>query len=73
MNNPYEELANAIIIQAVKDYRSALKHLKRCPSSKPARDEAAELERFFSSDWCKQLTAVDGEYLISQIRKECAV
>ena len=28
---PYENLANAIILQAVKDYRQALRYLKRHP------------------------------------------
>ncbi|NNJ31997.1 hypothetical protein [Lacrimispora defluvii] len=32
MTTPYENLANAIILMAVKDYRSALKKLKKRPN-----------------------------------------
>jgi DNA/RNA-binding domain of Phe-tRNA-synthetase-like protein len=31
MTTPYENLANAIVLQAVKDYRDALKRLKKKP------------------------------------------
>lgn len=44
---PYENLANAIIIQAVKDYRTALKTLKRNPDNMDAADTVNEVERFF--------------------------
>ena len=32
MNDTYERLANAIILQAVKDYRNALKRLEKASS-----------------------------------------
>lgn len=35
MTDPYENLANAIVLQAVKDYRDSLKRLKRSPAIKP--------------------------------------
>ena len=47
----YTDLANAIIIQAVKDYRNALKTLKRYPRSEPAKAVVAEVEEFFRSEW----------------------
>lgn len=34
--DPYERLANAIILSAVADYRAALKKVKRNPKSKSA-------------------------------------
>ena len=37
---PYEALGNAIILQAVKDYRTALKKVKRNPQNRMALDEA---------------------------------
>ena len=68
--DPYENLANAIILQAVKDYRAALKnHLKR-PTSEHARQDVEELERFFRSGWYQMLTDVDCEYLIERLREE---
>ena len=68
--DPYENLANAIILQAVKDYRAALKnHLKR-PTSEHGRQDVEELEMFFRSGWYQMLTDVDGEYLIERLREE---
>lgn len=43
----YENLANAIILQAVKDYRMALKCLKRNPKNRTALADMDEIERFF--------------------------
>ena len=57
--NPYEELANAIVLQAVKDYRlhDDLKDL-------------ASIERFFRSGWFGVLTNINPEVLIAKLRKE---
>lgn len=66
----YERLANEIILLAVKDYRGALKKLKRNPHNYAAKDTVAEVERFFRSDWYKELTEVDGEMLIRKLREE---
>ncbi len=66
----YENLANAIVLQAVRDYRTALKSLKMNPSNKSAKIEKENIERFFWSDWYKVLTSVDGESLIRVLRKE---
>lgn len=46
--NPYKELANAIIVQAVKDYRTALNQLSLNPNDKVAQSEKKSIERFFS-------------------------
>lgn len=66
----YENLANAIILQAVKDYRMALKSLKANPRSRMAQADKAEIERFFRSQWYSALTSVDGEMLIRSLLKE---
>jgi len=66
----YTELANAIVIQAAKDYRKALKTLKRYPRYEPARATVAEVEDFFRSDWYRTLTSVDAEMLMRKIRRE---
>lgn len=57
--NPYENLANAIILQAVKDYRLT-----------DDEQEFQEIERFFRSGWFGVLSKVDPEYLIKKLRKE---
>ena len=68
--DPYESLANAIVLQAVADYRAALKKIKRNPKNKEAVSEALQIEKFFRSQWYQVLTSVDGEYLIRKLQKE---
>jgi len=72
--DPYKNLANAIIIQATEDYRSAYKRHIRCyRCGDKTNPELEELERFFRSEWYRTLTSVDGEYLMKRIREEvCA-
>ena len=55
----YENLANAIVLLAVKDYRDS-KH----PATR------ASIERFFRSQWFQVLTSLDGEKLIADLRRE---
>lgn len=66
----YENLANAIILQAVKDYRMALKSLKANPRNRSAQADKEETERFFRSQWFSVLTSVDGEMLIRSLQME---
>lgn len=68
--DPYEKLANAIIIQASKDYMTNLRKKKRNPGSASAEHGIRECERFFRSDWYQVLTSMDGEYLMERLRKE---
>ena len=55
--NPYRALADAIILQAVYDYR---KHKKLRGS----------IAKFFKSDWFEFLTDIDGEYLLKKLKDE---
>ena len=55
----WKELANAIVLQAVDDYRM----------SEDPRD-LKMLEQFFRSPWFAALTSLDPEYLITELRKE---
>ena len=66
----YENFANAIILQAVKDYRIALKSLKANARNRTAQADKAEIERFFRSQWYSALTDVNGEMLIHSLQKE---
>lgn len=59
---PYHALINAIILQAVKDYRTAL--------DDENTSGIAECERFFRSVWFTFLTDVDGEIIIRQVKRE---
>lgn len=58
----YELLAEAVILQAVKDYRKALKY--------DERGRKREIEKFFGSEYFRILTDVDGEMLIQKLRAE---
>ena len=68
--DPYERLANAIILQAASDYRRCLKKLKKNPQNRDVRNDALQIEKFFRSPWYESLTSVDGEFLIRKIRAE---
>lgn len=57
--DPYQELANAIILRAVEDYRLT-----------DDEQELEEIERFFRSAWFGVLTKLDPDLLISKLRKE---
>lgn len=70
MNGPHENLANAVILQAVRDYRTALKALRMNPRNKAAQTEKESVERFFRSQWYQALTTVDGEMLIKKLNEE---
>ncbi len=70
MSNPYENLANAIVLSAVYDYRDALKKLYRSRKNAEAEATKAECERFFRSQWYQTLTSVDGEMLIQKLNEE---
>ena len=70
MDEGIESLANAIILQAVADYRKALRILKRYPRYEAALKEKQRDEEFFQSEWYKQLTNVDGKMLIRRLQEE---
>lgn len=59
MKSVYEELAEAIVLRAVSDYRESNN-----------LDTLWEIEQFFRSEWFKVLTKIDGKYLIHVLRKE---
>ena len=52
-------LANAIILQAVKDYRNTYSPQTR-----------AEIKLFFRSEWFRALTPLDGEKIIAKLENE---
>lgn len=73
MSDPYESLANAIILQAVKDWRDSVKKLKKRPRFQPAMDMKEECEEFFLSDYYKILSSVDGEWLLNKLKEEAGI
>ncbi len=68
--DPYERLGNAIIIQAVKDYRKELKRLRKNRCAGSAGAEVKSIEKFFHSQLFGVLTNIDPDELIRKIREE---
>ena len=66
---PYENLANAIILQAVKDYKRVLHRLGANPRNRDAMHEKERLERFFHSPWYEALTDLDADRLIEGVQE----
>ena len=69
---PYEDLANAIILLAVKDWRTAAKTLKRKPDNAWAWQIKRKCVAFFRSKWFGRLTRLDGNILLEQLEKEAS-
>ena len=63
----YKELANAIIVQAVREFRAAYIRLKRFPNDKSAGKIVHEITEFFCSDQFCILTDLDGPELLNKI------
>lgn len=70
--DPYEDLANAIVLQAVKDYRIAAKGLIKDPQNSRHLHTKKEVEEFLRSDWFTVLSGCDGEVLLANLEIERA-
>ena len=68
--DPYEALRNAIVLQAVRDWQSAVRKLKKRPRYAPAKQMRDECERFFRSDWFEELTGMDGSAILRKLKQE---
>lgn len=68
-NDPYQQLANAVIVKAANDYWKALNKLKKRKNNTLARIMKEDCEEFFMSDYYKLLTKLDGEVLMERLKK----
>ena len=66
----YENLANAIIEQAVHDFREAKRRLQKNARDAEAEKTYRETKQFFCSEWFSQLTTLDGELLLEKLEEE---
>lgn len=66
----FERLANAIVLQAVKDYCTALKRVARHPKDRDGLATKNECERLFRSGWFGILTGIDPEMLMRKLQME---
>lgn len=70
MMDAFEKLANAIIIQAVKDYRFAIRRLTKHPHNDSILYTKLEVERFFRSGFFSNITSLEPEILIQKLHEE---
>ena len=66
----YESLALNIVVQAAKDYRKALRDLRKDPDDFDANVNMDDCERFCRSVWCETIISVDPEILMKKLQKE---
>jgi len=64
------DLSEAIILNAVDDYRHAISRLMRQPDETRLLKQKKELELFFLSTWFQVLTTLDGEQLLHSLQRE---
>lgn len=65
---PWEDLANGIIVRACDDYKRALLKISWKWDIKAAQ-EIHSLNRWFRGKWFSMLTQVDPEYIIENLNK----
>ena len=65
-----EELGNAVVLQAVRDYRAALQRLRKHPTDGYASKMKYDCEEFFQSQRFDLFTRIDGKWLMEKLREE---
>ena len=66
----WSDLAEAIILKAVDDYRHTSKRLLSKPDDGRLTLRKAEIEKFFLSSWFQVLTDLDGKLLLQKLQAE---
>ena len=66
----WQDLANAIVIQAANDWRNAVKRLRLDINDIAARKMVTECNTFFKSNWCSLLSGGQGEFILEKLRQE---
>ena len=66
----WQELANAIILRAVEDYRNAHSRNRLRPYQAETLREIRSIEQFFCSDWFAGLCTLDGQKLLRDLKKQ---
>lgn len=76
--DPDQDLANAIIIQAARDYRTALRGIRNYRGDKGRQNKRywnyektiSDCERFFTGEVFEILTDLDGNWLMRKLKNE---
>ncbi len=63
----WEDLANAIVVQAVDDYLAAQKVMNDDPDNCNARLVQKDILAFLKSDWYRELTGVDPRSIVRHL------
>ena len=72
-NTYWQELANAIVIRAVVDYRKLRRKQRNGIALKPEEQrDYDEIRLFFCGDWFAMLTDIDGSALLQKLDSETA-
>lgn len=71
--DPYKRLANAVVLQAVMDWRNAVKRLKRRKRNSEAKRMKEDAEEFFLSERFLCYTSLDGKTLLQKLREEAKI
>ncbi len=70
MEDGFEVLVRAVVLQALEDYRRARRILRRRPDRESARLMVRDVERFFRSAWFSCLTGLDGRKVLERLKGE---
>ena len=66
----YANLAMAICMQGVRDWKRATDRVRKHPENQSARATVEETEAFFCSEWFHMLSGVDGEWLLQEMIRQ---
>ena len=66
----YKNLAGAVVLQAVKDWRDAAKKVSKKPENPEACRMKSKCEEFFRSDWFYELSGLEGVYILRKLKEE---
>lgn len=64
----YEDLANAIIVEAARDYRKAYRRYKK--GDETALYKIRKIEKFFNSEWADLLCNDKAKNILERLQKE---
>nr|DAM52719.1 MAG TPA: hypothetical protein [Caudoviricetes sp.] len=67
---PEQALGNSVVLQAVRDYRDAVKILSRGKRNKLAEEMRDECVKFFKSEHFNYFSKLDGTTLLLELEKE---
>ena len=67
--NGYENVANAIVIQAAKDFRRNIMILKNDPENEKASVDKQGIEKFFRSSWFQIISKANPDYILDRLKR----